>query len=362
MTEHTLTVAAVEQLTPDSKAFYFEANSVLDAAKAGQFLTVIVDISGSEQRRSYSLCTDANSPMGIGVKCVKGGVVSNYLNSNIRAGSKLKVSGPAGQFTYVPEKNSYTHLLLLAGGSGITPMLAILRTALLQAPNTKISMLYVNKSREDIMFAEPIRRLAEENSDRFQLVHYLDAENASSRQVKKAGIKGLLGGKETVVDPGFINAERAKAIFDGFDCSPEHTGAFICGPGGFMNLMQETLVAFNFPKSNIKQENFVPSTAVRAKPDFEPVACDAVMTVDGQAHSFHIKSGQSVLQAALEADIVVPFSCREGTCTACYGRCLSGEVGMLTDESLSDDEIALGGYLPCVAYPKSKKLQLAVGD
>lgn len=360
MSNNILTVAKVEQLTADSKAIYFEKNESLAAPIAGQFLTLILDINDKEQRRSYSLFTANDENMAVGVKRVPGGIVSNYLNTYIKAGTQIKVLGPSGNFMYNPKENNYKHLVLIPGGSGITPMLAILKTALAQTTDTKVSMLYVNKSADDIMFKSEIEALAKTHSDRFQLHHYLDSDNKKTIQVKKKGFFGLFGGSVTQQDPGFINAERAEPILKSFNIESD-AGVFLCGPGGLMSLMEDITHAYGIPKANIHKESFVPSKIVHPKPSFTPPECEATVELDGKQTTFIVKSGVSILQAGIEAGVDLPYSCREGTCTACYGTCKSGEVGMLTDESLTDEELNEGGILPCVAFPKSKKLNITIG-
>lgn len=360
MATHTLKISKVEALTADSKAIFFEKNDAVELPIAGQFLTVVLDINDKEQRRSYSLFTTDKEPMAIGVKRVPGGIVSSYLNTYMKAGTELNVIGPSGNFMYKPNENAYEHLVLIPGGSGITPMMAILKTALTQKSDTKVSMLYVNKSPDDIIFKSELDELAREYSDRFTLHHYLDSENQHTKTVKKSGFMGILGGKTQEVIPGFINAERAKPILDGFNINGS-AGVYLCGPAGLMSLMEKTMHDYGIAKADIHKENFVPSTVVHPKPDFTPTECEAQISVDGVEKSIVIPSGTNVLQAAINAGIDMPYSCREGTCTACYGQCSSGEVGMLADDSLTDEELAEGGFLPCVAFPKSKKLQITIG-
>ena len=355
MANKILTVSKVEELTKDSKAFYFEDDSTIDPALAGQFLTLITQQNDKEYRRSYSIFTPAGGGLAVGVKRVPGGIVSNYLNTYIKAGSKIEVQGPAGKFSFDPSVENPSHILLIAGGSGVTPMMSILKTALAQCSDTKISMLFVNKTKTDIMFANELKQLEAEFADRFTLIHYLDEENKSTKQVKKKGLSGLFGGKESIEIPGFITADKINDIFNTLQINA-NVNAYICGPAGFMNIAEDALYSLGLPKAQVKKENFVPSVEVRPEPNFTPTPCTAVIDINNTTHEFEIPAGKSVLQAAVEANIDIPFSCREGTCTSCYGKCSSGEVGMLTDEALTDDELAEGGFLPCVAYPKSKKL------
>lgn len=361
-----LEVTKVESLTNDSKAIYFAGNSVINTAKAGQFITFIINLNGKEYRRCYSICTasqtttdiENNEEFAVAIKRVPGGIVSNYLNTFVKPRSVLKVLAPAGNFIYQPKKQS-NNLLLIAGGSGITPILSILKTALTQATNTQISMLYVNKSKQDIMFAQQLDDLAREYEQRFSLVHYLDSEHRQTINVKKSGLLGLLGGKKQELGPGFINNQSMLAMLSQFPIDT-NTLAYVCGPLGLMDLAQSTLEQLDLAANNIKRENFIANKVIHPKPDFIPTPCFATVDVNNKRHQFDIPVGKSVLQAAVDAGVDMPFSCREGSCTSCYGTCKSGEIGMLTDEVLSDEELAEGGILPCVAFPKSKKLHVVV--
>lgn len=355
---YTLTVARVEAPTTNSKAIFFEKHS-LPSALAGQFLTVVVTPHNTELRRAYSLFTTPDEDWGIGVKRVAGGIVSNYLNTQARKGMKLQVLAPTGQFTYNPAKDLYEHLLLIGGGSGITPLLSILQTALIKTNKTKITLLYVNRCKADTMFKHTIDELANQYRDRFTAIHYLNTEHQQTVSQPKLGFLGKLGLKKTSQSQGLITKENIIDYLRDFPLG-DSTGVFICGPKGLMDLAETTVRALGQPSKNIKRENFVASNTAPKTPDFTPPDCEATVTLQGVRHRFTIPSGKSVLQAAVEAEVDIPYICREGSCTACYGRCTSGDVKLLTEESLSDEEITEGGFLPCVGYPTSKKIEFTI--
>lgn len=356
---HTLKIQRVESLTPQSKALIFDKNA-LPTPHAGQYLTLLTTPHKTELRRAYSVFTYDEDCIAIGVKKVPGGVVSNFLHHQAREGLEIKIMGPLGQFYYEPKHNTYAHLLLIAGGSGITPILAILKAALTQhesQPN--VTLLYVNNSLEDTMFRKELDQLAHTYSARFTLIHYLNTENIAPRSVPRPGLLGKLGLKKTEYTAGFITAEKIKTFTQAAPRS-DSTGVFICGPKGLMDLTESTLIQDGQPHATIKKENFTASNTTPVKPNFNPPNCTATVTLNGARQQFHIPSGKSILQAAAESSVELPYACREGSCTACYSRCTSGAIQSMNDDNLSDDELAEGGFLPCVAYPKSKTIEFSI--
>lgn len=364
MNTYTLKVARVENPTQSSKAIYFEPNT-LPSALAGQFLTLIVRPNDKELRRAYSIFTTQEEGLAVGVKRVGGGIVSNYLNTYARPGFEIEVTGPAGNFTYAPDKDkNVKHLVLIGGGSGITPLMAILKTALAQPQIAHITLLYANTCAEEVMFASELRSLSQQYSNKFTLIHYLNNENTQQITQRKNGILGWLGKKTTHTTAGFLTPEKIVALLHQQIAKQpaglNATSAYLCGPGGLMTLAEQTLLSMGLPQHNIKKENFVASVPLPPKPNFTPPACEASIQIHGRTHTFSVPSGKNILQAAIEANIDMPFSCREGTCTACYGRCTTGEVSLLTNEALNDEELAEGGILPCVGFPKTKKIALVI--
>ncbi|MDO6422371.1 ferredoxin--NADP reductase [Saccharophagus degradans] len=365
MTTHTLRVARVENPTANSKAIYFEPTS-LPAAFAGQFLTLIVRPNDKELRRAYSLFTTPEEGLAIGIKRVPGGIVSNYLNTYARAGMEIQVAGPSGNFTYRPEKNTGAkHLILVGGGSGITPLMAILKTALAQQQVEHITLLYANTCEQEIMFAHELNALAEAHREKFTLIHYLNSENTQQIKQRPKGLLGWLGKTTSYTTAGFLTQEKALEIFKQHNIAVSNTQqpstyAYLCGPGGFMTLAEQALLNIGVAPTNIKKENFVASAASNPTPNFTPPNCEARVKIAGDYKRFTVPSGKNILQAAIDANIDWPFSCREGSCTACYSRCTSGQVYLLSDSALSNQELAEGGVLPCVGFPKSKKLELVI--
>ena len=355
-----LKVAKIERQTGDCKAIYFEHPTTPIEYKAGQFFTFILNIGGKEVRRSYSICTSPKTDefMGVAVKKIENGLVSNYLNDNAKAGDEFELLSPLGNFTYSATENKSSQLLLIAGGSGITPMMSILKTALSETENVVINLLYVNNTKADIIFKEELDTLAKTFSNRLNIVHYLNEDNKEVAVTKKKGLKGLFGGKQTIQNEGFINLDKARNILEQFSLI-DNISAYVCGPTGLMDLMDTVLIAVGVDKEKIKKESFVSAQTlvndVTEKASKSTNSSDRTVSViiDGTEHNFPVKGGMSILQAGLAANVEMPFSCQGGICTACMGTCKSGKVSMDNTDSLTPKELEQGLVLTCIGHADS---------
>ena len=351
-----LKVKEVNKETADAISIVFEnPESGKLPYISGQFLTLICDINGEEVRRAYSLnssfYTDENP--AVAVKRVEGGKMSNYLNSELKPGTVMKVMEPMGNFKLEPSKENQRHVVLIAGGSGITPMMSILKTVLSEEPASVVSLIYVNKNKASIIFAHKLEELHEKHKGKFRLTHYLDDEN--SKEVK-GGIFGL--GKKKK-DLGFINVERLDNILNSLNIEKEDkTEYYMCGPQGMMDVVEKTLTKRKVPKSAIKKESFVAQ-------DFEVEGADGPAQVHvnfaGEEMDFEVKENQFILDGAMLAGYELPFSCQSGMCTACMGRCTEGEVKLPDgNDTLTPEQIAEGYVLTCVGKPVSKKVVIEI--
>ncbi len=357
MSNIKLKVAKVERQTNDCKTIYFEHPAEPIQYKSGQFFTFILDIDGKEARRSYSICTSPKTDeyMGVAVKRVDGGLVSNYLNDNAKVGDEFELLSPLGHFTYTAEENKNPELILIGGGSGITPMMSILKTALSETENVKIKLLYVNTSKEDTIFKDELDVLSKSFSERLTIQHYLNEDYKSTSVVKKKGLKGLFGGKKTEENKGFITEDKAKEILTSFAISSE-ARVYICGPGGLMDLMEVSLSALGVSKDNVKKESF---TAAEAIVDQSIHTSDSdkdrtvKVIISGEEYEFEVKANETILSAGLGKNIEMPFSCQGGICTACMGTCKSGKVRMENTDSLTPKELEQGFVLTCMGHADS---------
>lgn len=348
-----LKVKEVVRETEDTLTIHFK-QPLLRKIKyyAGQFITLILSFEGKEVRRAYSMSSTPglDKTLAISVKRVKGGLVSNYLNDQIKAGDTLNVMRPAGNFTFIPDKNRRRHLILFGGGSGITPLISILKTALFFEPQSVVSLVYSNKNQENIIFRKQLADLQAKFPDRFQLLH-----NLSHPPENWTAYAGRLSPSRVAEILGTLPKH-----------SPQDTHYYVCGPEGMMETVKNGLKNCDIAPEKIYTESFVTSTnattQVAATKKTADEADDATWPVkivlDGQTHELTVSDKQTILEAGLDSGIDMPFSCQSGLCTACIAKCSQGEVSMTNPDGISEDEKKQGYVLVCVAHPKTNDVQI----
>ncbi|GAA5026911.1 phenylacetic acid degradation protein [Marivirga lumbricoides] len=346
-----LTVREVINEAKDAIVIVFEQPEWEFKYTAGQFLTLITDIQGESVRRAYSLCT---SPLvdeypAVTVKRVENGRMSNHLNDNLKAGDTLKVLEPMGNFTTEVSTEKKRHLIMFAGGSGITPMMGISKSILHAEPDSIISLIYANRNVESIIFKKTFDELEDKYEGRMHVIHILD-----DAPLNWTGESGLL------------NEEMLKKILDRVpDWGIESTQYLMCGPEGMMKNVETYLDTFGIDKSHVFKESFVQGTIDKAekKSATSGAEGDYEVTVlfDGEEFKFEVPKDKTILETALDLDIDLPFSCQSGLCTACRGKLLSGSVHMDEDEGLSDAEKEEGYILNCVGHPTSADVKIKIG-
>lgn len=322
--------------------------------KAGQFLTLIMNINGEKIRRAYSMCT---SPLvddypAVTVKVVEGGKMSGFLNQNLKAGDTIEVMEPMGHFTTDLLKENKRHIILFGGGSGITPLMAILKSILYGEPQSIISLIYANRNEDSIIFKEKIKELQLKFPGRFNVVHVLD-----NAPLNWQGPSGLL------------NPDMLKKILAELPAwNPENTQYLMCGPEGMMNNVENTLKAFGISKDKMFKESFVAGTINKAEAakqaeevKEESTAHEVTVIYDGEEYKFVVEPGKTILETALDLDIDLPYSCQSGLCTACRGKRLSGKVKMDEEEGLSEQELEEGYVLTCVGHPLTSDVKIEIG-
>lgn len=351
---HTISIREVIQETPDASTIVFDVPSDLQAAFAylpGQYITVSVMINGKEERRAYSFCSSpyTNQYPAITVKKVADGRVSPFMNDTLKAGDTIKLMPPLGKFTASMDVNNKKHYILFGGGSGITPVMSILKSVLQQEPNSRISLIYANRDEASIIFNQELKNLVAENAERLDIYHCLE--------YTPSGFIGF-SGRPSVVD--YQNITR-KLWQDGWN-----NEYFICGPGGMMDAVKSALEGLNIPSTQIHTEYFSTpvsptSTAEAGEPaGEEPFEGKAAATIlfNGREFEIEIPEGTTILEAAKDQDVDPPYACQMGVCTTCRAKILSGSAHMDEREGLSDSEIDDGYVLTCQAHPTSAKIKL----
>lgn len=317
--------------------------------QAGQYLTLSLTLNGQEARRAYSFSSSpyADDKPAITVKKVADGLVSPYINEGLKPGDTLQIMPPMGKFTLMPDATKSAHYLLFGGGSGITPIMSILKTVLLKEPNSKVSLVYANRNEASIIFQKQLNQLKEENSDRLTIYHSL--EEAGS-------IPTFFNGRPSVQEYQRITQEiQQESAVDSF---------YICGPVGMMDAVKSALLGLGSASEKIHTEYFTsPTNQNISKPVVEEEVpftgtAEATILFGGQTFEIQIPKGVTVLEAAKDQNVDPPYACQMGVCTTCRAKMLEGKVEMDEREGLSDSEIEEGYVLTCQSHPKTAKIKL----
>lgn len=346
----SLKVRQIVAETPDAVTIYFEQPEPYLDYKAGQFITVILDIEGKEERRSYSLCTSpfVDPYPGVTVKRVPNGKVSNYLIDKLRPGKTMEIMKPMGNFTTTYHSQNQHHYVMIAAGSGITPLMGIAKSVLINEPNSKVTILYCSRSEEQIIFKDVLTALSAQYGERLEVIHNLTKPSAAW-----TGEAGRLD-KEKISQMLSAPLQQPNSRF------------FICGPEGLMQASLDVLQQSGVPKERILTESFYTDLAAKeqemaAKGLLSPALTREVeVQVEGQTFKFEVSPDKTILEAGLDHDVDMPYSCQSGLCTACRGRLLSGQVDMIEDAGLSDGEKAQGYILCCSSKPASADVKIVI--
>ena len=358
---HELTVKRVAPEAAGSVAVTFDIPaSERDAFdfQPGQFLTLRARVDGQDVRRNYSISSPRSrlakaGELEIGIRPVEGGLFSNWAAQTLKAGARLDVMPPDGRFTV--KKQRAIHRVGFAAGSGITPILSIAATTLEEQPDAKFTLVYGNRRMSSVMFNEALQDLKDRYRDRLTLIHIL------SRQAQEVD---LLQGR--------IDGPKVKAIIDALLPVASMDEVFICGPEAMIEATEKALIDAGVPASRVYTERFTSGPAQAAKiqadtdaaPHKQAAAKDIALTIvlDGKEHELHIGADEHVLDAALDAGLDLPFSCKAGVCCTCRAKVLCGEVVMDKNFTLEADEMAQGYVLSCQARATTKQLTVSFDE
>ena len=346
MAEHfyPLRVAEIVPETDEANSIRFEVPDDLKQAfgfRAGQHLTLRTDISGEEVRRNYSLCTaPADNDLMVTVKRIAGGVFSNWVGDKLKPGDTLDVMTPHGSFTTDFAPHATHHYVGFAGGSGITPVISLIRTALSVEPKSRFTLFYGNRDANSVIFLEALAALKDRYMGRFELYHFLSDE---------AGDVELFN--------GMLDRETCDEAVEYLVDEPEDVDAwFICGPGPMMEAAEAALLGKGVAKDRIHIERFTagrPSAALAAQMaalQEEAAGQTLSVTLDGRTRKIEF-SAANILDSAREAGLPAPFACKAGVCATCRAKVTKGKVEMAARYGLTDEEVAAGYVLTCQSVP-----------
>jgi len=344
-----LNILKTKKSTADSISVYFERTPALQQFKAGQYGNFTFEIDGIVYKRSYSFHTSPNEKeVGITIRAIKDGVVSNYFQSE-NPMSSISLDGIEGDFVFEPSKDIKRHLIMFAGGSGITPIYSMIQTVMLEEPRSTVSLIYTNKSYSRIIFRNELHKIESKFSGRFK-VHHVLSQNEDIPADFPVFYKGRL--------TPLIIKKIIKGIHAEFDYNAEY---YMCGPNGLMESIATTIRSIGPGRPRVKREIFYIPTK---RNDFDLSRLEdreVILKNQGAENLVIVKGGESILKASLEHGIKLPYSCSEGQCGTCRAKLISGEVKLQKNHILTEDELRAGQILLCQGFPISDGIAIRTG-
>lgn len=353
---HRLNIREVRPETADAITVAFDVPPVLrDAYRftQGQFVTLRETIDGEDLRRSYSVCVgvpdyEARGELRVAIKRVAGGRFSNWANDALKAGRQIDVMTPDGRFHTPLDAARARHYVGFAGGSGITPMLSLIRTVLAGEPRSTFTLVYGNRTVASIMFLEELEALKNRHIDRLRLIHVLSDEP-----------------QDVELLSGLLDTERCAALLRSALAGETIDEAFVCGPAPMMDAAEAALLAAGVARERIHIERFgtpAPSGAPQVVAPRGPSAA-VTLVVDGKARRLSVPfDGPAILDAGLAVGAPLPYACKAGVCCTCRAKVLEGEVRMDRNYTLEPAEIAAGFVLTCQSHPVSDRVVVSYDE
>ncbi|MCF8274489.1 MAG: ferredoxin--NADP reductase [Flavobacteriaceae bacterium] len=347
---HTLSIQEITRETSKSISMSFHVPSNLKESfsfKAGQYITLKTTINGHEVRRDYSLCSSPKSEeLKIAVKEVKDGTFSAYANSKLKVGDILQVAPPKGRFTFEPNDSKTKNIAAFAAGSGITPVLSIIKCALEEEIHSKVILVYGNKTTGDTMFLNELLELQHQYKDRFSIQFVFSQaqeDDAIFGRIEKSTVNLIVKNKYKHID------------IDAF---------YLCGPEAMIQTVKHVLSDHGVEENRIHFELFKAAKPAEIADEAVSESGNTKITiiVDGEETTFEMSKKQTVLEAALDEDLDAPYSCQGGICSSCLARIKEGNATMRQNNILTEKEIAEGLILTCQAHPTTPTIIVDYDD
>lgn len=344
---HTVKVKEVRKETEDCVSVSFDIPEELHSQfqyKAGQYLTLRKYIKGEELRRSYSLCSSPlDNEWRVAVKNVPNGKFSAYALHEMKAGDEIELMPPMGAFHTEINASNKKKYVGIAAGSGITPILSIIKTILRKEPQSSFTLVYGNKNRHSIIFREEVEALKNKYIDRFRVMHVL------SREITDAAINS-----------GRIDAVKCDELFTKF-ININADEFLICGPEEMIFCVKDFLLGKGIPKKHVHFELFTSPNQKAATQEIQKEEqgpkSRVTIILDGRSLDFDLNhEGENILDAAMRQGADLPYSCKGGVCSTCRAKLIEGEVDMEVNYALEDDEVKQGFILTCQSHPKTSKV------
>lgn len=346
---HPLRIADLRRETPDAVSIAFDVPAALQGEyqfQPGQYLTLRADVSGEDIRRSYSICSGPDDgELRVAIKRVPGGAFSNWALDTLKAGDTLAVMTPDGRFGLAIEPNATRTLVAFAAGSGITPVLSIMKAVLRQERGSRFVLFYGNRSTDSILFRGVLEDLKDRYLSRVSVFHVLSREQ-----------------QDVMALNGRLDADKVRLLMRAVVPLDTIDHAFVCGPQPMIEGLEKTLADLGLDRRRIHVERFTSGAGgrphVAALPPDVPAYAIATVISEGVRSEFPVAEGEAIIDAALRAGRNLPYSCKGGMCCTCRARLLDGQVEMTVNYSLEPWETEAGFVLTCQARPRSDRVVL----
>ncbi|MEX2484976.1 MAG: 1,2-phenylacetyl-CoA epoxidase subunit PaaE [Brumimicrobium sp.] len=355
-TFHELKVVDVRRETEDAVSIALDVPEALKEQYIylpGQYLTFKKEFDGEELRRSYSICSGIeDGELRVAVKEVPNGRFSTFANQKLKVGDQLAVMTPTGNFTTSFDEKTDKSYVFFAAGSGITPVISLVKSILVKSPKSDVTLFYANKGIDSVIFREELEDLKNEHMDNFRLIHIFSRESIGNKLQK-----------------GRLNNEKVELLYNVLLQGQSIDEVLVCGPEPIIFAVKETFEKLGFDKDHVHFELF--TTPVRGEKkehhqrehDEPQIHANVKVILDGEQTLIALDSdGDSVLEAAQKAGADVPFACKGGVCCTCKAKILEGTAKMDVNYALEDDEVEAGYILTCQAHPTSDQLVVSYDE
>lgn len=304
--------------------------------KAGQYLTIKIQLENREERRAYSISSAPNLDdlVRITIKNIDGGLVSSYLVNNVHEGDILEIMPPQGNFTVDPDPSNQKTYILIAAGSGITPLYSIAKTILHFEPNSKVILFYSNRKPSDIIFYDELKDLEHSFAGNLKILHFISQNPDKQKYYDR------------------LNPIMFEELLKENLHSSDDVDFYLCGPTSFMQMVESKLLEMNFAQEKIHKESFTADVEKSNETEyFEYQDRKIKIKVYGQEYEILVEKGDNIITAGIKNGLILPYSCQIGACSTCRAMLVSGKVNMHVREGLTDNEIKQGYILTCQSYP-----------
>ncbi|UAM97465.1 2Fe-2S iron-sulfur cluster binding domain-containing protein [Polaribacter litorisediminis] len=345
-TFHKVHIQEVKQETANAVSVLFKIPENLQSDfkfTSGQYVTLQKEINGTEIRRAYSICsTPKSGAIRVSIKAVENGIFSTYATSHLKEGDEIEITAPEGRFLLNPEPNK--NYIAFAAGSGITPILSMVKSVLENESSSSFTLVYGNKTVADTMFYDELNALKEKFSGRFKLHYIFSRENVKNQ---------LQGRIDKSVTNYFVKNMYKETSFD---------AAFICGPEEMIHEVSKTLESNKIAKENIHFELFTVSIDEEAADQVKEGTTQITVLLDDEKTTFTMQQTDDILAASLRNELDPPYSCQGGVCSSCLAKVTEGKAVMVKNSILTDSEVAEGFILTCQAHPTTSTITIDFDD